>query len=70
MAHLAGRRPSQLPQLGRRGGGWAILQGLLIAAVLLSALVGLLLALFWCSRLPRLAVGQCRSNFVRLDKVP
>jgi protein-S-isoprenylcysteine O-methyltransferase Ste14 len=30
-----------MPQLGRRGGGWAILQGLLISAVLLSALVGL-----------------------------
>src|SRR5438034_11504078 len=41
MAHLAGRRASQLPQLGRRGGGWALLQGLLIGAVLLSALVGL-----------------------------
>jgi protein-S-isoprenylcysteine O-methyltransferase Ste14 len=41
MAHLVGRRASQLPQPGRRGGGWTILQGLLIAAVLLSALVGL-----------------------------
>jgi protein-S-isoprenylcysteine O-methyltransferase Ste14 len=41
MPHLSGRRPSQLPQLGSRGGGWAILQGLLIAAVLLSALLGL-----------------------------
>jgi hypothetical protein len=41
MMALVGQGPSQLPQLGRRGAGWTILQGLLIAAVLLSALLGL-----------------------------
>ena len=32
---------TRLPALGRRGGGWVVVQVLLIAAVLLSALVGL-----------------------------
>lgn len=32
---------TRLPALGRRGGGWVVVQVLLIAAVMLSALVGL-----------------------------
>lgn len=32
---------TRLPDLGRRGGGWVAAQGILIAAVALSALVGL-----------------------------
>jgi protein-S-isoprenylcysteine O-methyltransferase Ste14 len=34
-------RPPVLPRLGRRGGGWVAVQVILIAAILLSALVGL-----------------------------
>jgi protein-S-isoprenylcysteine O-methyltransferase Ste14 len=36
---MAGSR-RQLPELGRRGEGWVAVQGVLIAAILLSALVG------------------------------
>src|ERR1022692_372517 len=38
-AAMAGSR-RQLPELGRRGEGWVAVQGVLIAAILLSALVG------------------------------
>jgi len=34
------RETRQLPQLGTRGEGWVAIQGVLIAAILLSALVG------------------------------
>jgi protein-S-isoprenylcysteine O-methyltransferase Ste14 len=33
-------RRSALPRLGRRGGGWVAVQGILIAAILLSAFAG------------------------------
>jgi protein-S-isoprenylcysteine O-methyltransferase Ste14 len=46
---------TRLPALGRRGGGWVVVQVVLIAAVLLSALVGL----GWRGRweIPAYAVG-------------
>lgn len=37
---MAGSR-RHLPELGRRGEGWVAVQGVLVAAILLSALVGL-----------------------------
>lgn len=36
-----GPTSAQLPELGRRGEGWTIVQVVLVAAILLSALVGL-----------------------------
>ncbi len=41
MAAQSDRHSGQLPTLGRRGEGWALIQVVLIAAVVLSALVGL-----------------------------
>jgi protein-S-isoprenylcysteine O-methyltransferase Ste14 len=49
----AAHHPHWLPTLGRRGGGWVFVQVVLLAAIFLSALVGL----SWPGRLELIAWG-------------